>query len=79
MIGETLHAILNLAELELLGLRVINAKRELYLDCVPNEVQKTIKCIAYKFHELATELKLRKKLDEFKTVALVLRGQDVQG
>lgn len=35
--------------------------------------------MAYKFHELATELKLRKKLDEFKTVALVLRGQDVQG
>lgn len=79
VIGETLHAILNLVELELLGLRIINAKRELYLECVPAEVQKTIKCVAYKFHELATELKLRKKLDEFKTLALVLRGQDVQG
>lgn len=79
MIGETLRAILNLAELELLGLRVIHAKRELYLDCVPEEVQKIIKSVAYKFHELATELKLRRKLGDFRTLALVLRGEDVQG
>lgn len=49
------------------------------MESVPVEVQKTVKCVAYKFHELSTDIKLRKKLDEFKTLVLVLRGQDVQG
>lgn len=61
-------------ELELLGLRVVDAKRELDIDCVPEEVRKIVKCMAYKFHQMATEIKLRKKIDEFKTFALVLRG-----
>ena len=66
-------------DVELLGLRVIKGKKELYQEQVPKEVQFTVKCVAYKFHESSSEMKLRKKLIEFKTLALVLRGQDIQG
>jgi hypothetical protein len=79
VIGDILHVLLNLLDLELLGLKVVNAKKELYLNTVPKEVQKILKCIAHKFHELSTEIKLRRKLIEFSTFALVLRGQNVQG
>ena len=57
----------------------MHAKKELYQENIPQEVQKTLKCIAYKFHELSTGSKLRRKLREFETFALVLRGQNVQG
>lgn len=77
VIGSTLHAILNQLDVELLGLRVMKGKKELYNENVPKEVQKIVKCIAYKFHESSSEIKLRKKLLEFKTLALVLRGQDI--
>jgi hypothetical protein len=55
----------------------MKGKKELYNENVPKEVQKIVKCIAYKFHESSSEIKLRKKLLEFKTLALVLRGQDI--
>jgi hypothetical protein len=42
-------------------------------------VQKLFKCVAYKFHELSSELKLRRKLIEFKTLVLVIRGQNLAG
>jgi len=60
--------------LELLGLKVMHAKKELSREHIPQEVQKTLKCIAYKFHDLSTESKLRTKLIEFETLALILRG-----
>lgn len=66
-------------DMELLGVKVINAKKELYLETVPTEVKDTIKCIAQKFHALSNEIALRRKMTYFKTFALVLRGQNVQG
>jgi len=42
---------LNGLDVELLGMRVIKAKKELFQDNVPKEVKKTLKCVAYKFHE----------------------------
>lgn len=79
MIGDILNTLLNVLDLELLGLKVVHAKKELKKDSVPEEVRKTLKCIAYKFHEVTTEIKQRRKLIEFTTFALVLRGQNVQG
>ena len=78
-IGDTLNAILNSLDVELLGMRVVNAKKDLFKTTAPEEVQKLFKCIAYKFHELSSELKLRRKLIDFKTLVLVLRGQNLQG
>lgn len=78
VVGNTLHAIMNLLDFELLGLRVINAKKELYLGHVPIDVKNTIKSVACKFHEVSQDFKLRKKIRDFKTLALVLRGQDVE-
>ena len=63
----------------------MKGKKELYNENIPKEVQKIVKCIAYKLHESllsiesSSEIKLRKKLLEFKTLALVLRGQDRAG
>lgn len=79
VIGESLHAILNLMDVELLGLKIVHAKKELYFGNVPEEVQRTIKSVAFKFHELATDLKMRKKMLEFSCLMLVLRGQNVEG
>ena len=64
---------------ELLGIRLVNAKKDISKTTASSEVQKLFKCIAYKFHELSTELKLRQKLIDFKTLVLVLRGQNLQG
>ena len=79
VIGDILHTLLNVLDLEVLGLKVIRAKKELYKDVVPLEVQKIIKSVAYKLHEVSDEIKLRRKLVDFSTFALVLRGQNVQG
>jgi len=79
VIGDILNALINVLELEVLGLKVIRAKKELYKDIVPLEVQKIVKSVAYKFHEVSNEIKLRRKLVDFTTFALVLRGQNVQG
>lgn len=78
-IGDTLHAILNELDAELLGIRLINAKKDIFKTTASIEVQKLFKCVAYKFHELSTDLKLRQKLIDFKTLVLVLRGQNLQG
>lgn len=45
-----MHALLNLLDVELLGLRFINAKKQVNLDSVPIEVRNTIKSVACKFH-----------------------------
>jgi hypothetical protein len=42
------------------------------------EVRTLFKKIAYKFYDGYTDLKLRKKITEFKTLVLVLRGRNVE-
>ena len=79
VIGNTLNAILNMMEVELLGIKVVDAKKQIYFDNVPKEVRHTFKSVAYKFHEDSKEFKLRKQISELKCIVLVLRGQDVEG
>lgn len=74
-----MNAIINQLDLEVLGLRMINAKKELYYPEIPVEIKTLIRQVAFKFHESATGIPLRKKIMEFKTLAIVLRGQDIQG
>lgn len=45
---------------------------------VPVEIRTLFKKIAYKFYDGYPDLKLRKKITEFKTLALVLRGRNVE-
>ena len=58
---------------------MIKAKKELYYPEVPKDIKNIIRSVAYKFHESATGIPLRKKIIDFKTLALVLRGQNIQG
>lgn len=37
-IGDTLHAILNMLDVELLGLRIVNAQKDIYKTTAPSEV-----------------------------------------
>lgn len=77
-IGDVLGVLHKQSGFELLGLKVINAKREIFLEAVPNDIKTAFKSIAFKFYEHHPDLKLRKKLVEFKTLALVLRGRNVE-
>ena len=63
---------------ELIGVKIINAKREIYNELVPVEIRSLFKKIAYKFYEGHPDLRLRKKITEFKTLVLVLRGRNVE-
>lgn len=78
MIGETLFAILGLMKFELLGLKIIDGPSEIYTDDAPKDVQNLVRFIAKKFHEFSSEESLKKKINSFKTLALVLRGQNVE-
>lgn len=62
----------------MLGLKLINAKREIYNELVPVEIRTLFKKIAYKFYEGHQDLRLRKKITELKTLVLVLRGRNVE-
>ncbi len=42
------------------------------------EIRTLFKKIAYKFYDGYSDLRLRKKIIEFKTLALVLRGRNVE-
>jgi len=53
---------------------MINGNKQIYKDSVSISVINTLKAIACKFHESSNDLKLRKKVKDFKTFALVLRG-----
>lgn len=44
---------------------------------VPREVRHCFKSIAFKFYEHFEEYRLRRKMSEFKTLVLVLRGRNV--
>ena len=63
---------------ELLGAKIVNAKKQIYNELVPVEIRTLIKKVAYKFYEGYQDLRLRKKIAEFKTLALVLRGRNVE-
>jgi len=78
MIGEILEGLLNKFDFELLGLKVVKGNKHIYKDSVSISVINTFKAIACKFHEDTNDLKLRKKVKDFKTIALVLRGIDVE-
>jgi hypothetical protein len=65
-------------QFELIGIKLINAKREIYNELVPVEIRTLFKKLAYKFYESYPDLRLRKKITEFKTLALVLRGRNVE-
>lgn len=69
-----MKSLLSKFDFELLGLKVINGNKQLYKDSVSIGVINTLKAIACKFYESSNDLKLRKKVKEFKTLALVLRG-----
>ena len=63
---------------ELIGIKVFNCKKEIYNELVPVEIRTLFKKIAYKFYDGYPDLRLRKKITEFKTLALVLRGRNVE-
>jgi hypothetical protein len=63
---------------EVLGLKIIDTKKEIYNELVPREVRHVFKSIAYKFYEVYPELRLRKKICEFKSLMLVLRSRHVE-
>lgn len=62
---------------ELLGLKLVNCKKEIFNELVPVEIRTLFKKIGYKFFEGHPDLRLRKKISEFKSVVLVLRGRNV--
>jgi hypothetical protein len=45
---------------------------------VPVEIRTLFKKVAFKFYEGQQDLKLRKKITEFKTIVLVLRGRNIE-
>lgn len=79
IVGETVHALLNLLNLELIGLKLVTAKTEIYNDLVPKDVKAVIRSVACKLHANSIDYKLRRKMTEFRTLALVLRGQNIEG
>jgi nucleoside diphosphate kinase len=78
-IREILTKILS-QRFELLGLKLVNAKREIYNELVPIQIRTLFKKVAYKFYEGAglPDLRLRKKISEFKTIVLILRGRNIE-
>jgi hypothetical protein len=63
---------------ELIGIKVVNCKKDIYNELVPVEIRTLFKKIAFKFYSGYPDLRLRKKITEFKTLALVLRGRNVE-
>ncbi len=76
-VKEFLSQILCQSQFELIGLKIMNAKKEIYNELVPVEIRTLFKKVAYKFYEGYTDLRLRKKITEFKSLVLVLRGRNV--
>ena len=63
---------------ELLGCKIVDAKKQIYSELIPLNIRTMFKKIAFKFYEAHTDLRLRKKISEFKTLALVLRGRNFE-
>jgi hypothetical protein len=56
----------------------LNAKREIYNELVPVQVRQIVKKVAFKFYSGLPDLRLRKKISEFKSIVLVLRGRNIE-
>ena len=67
-----------ISRFELLGMKLVNCKREIFNELVPVEIRTLFKKIAFKFHEGMPDLRLRKKISEFKTLVVILRGRNVE-
>lgn len=76
--NEIFAAITRVCGFEVLGSKVLDTKKEIYSELVPREIRHLFKSVAFKFYEVYPELKLRKKISEFKTLVLVLRGRHVE-
>ena len=62
----------------MIGIKLLNCKKDIYNELVPLDVRTIVKKIAFKFYQAHQDLKLRKKIIEFKTLVLVLRGRNVE-
>ena len=69
-----MNAILGSLDVELLGMRLVKARKEIYVKEVPRKVEDLVRRVAYKFHDGADDEGMRRKMNEFKTLVLVLRG-----
>ena len=69
-----MDAILGSLDVELLGMRFVKARKEIYGKEMPRKVEDLVRSVAYKFHEGADDEAMRRKINEFKTLVLVLRG-----
>jgi len=76
--NEVLSIIVNQCGFEIIGSKIIDSKKEIYSELVPKDVRHVFKSIAFKFYEAYPELRLRKKICEFKSLVLVLRGRHVE-
>ena len=64
---------------DLLGIRLVKCSKELFFENVSSEVKQTLESVAYKFHEQAQdEIKMRRKVGQFRCLMLVLRGNDIE-
>ena len=65
---------------EIVGMRMVDMRKNLFYSEVPSAVQHLFKSVAYKFnrHHVLDEIKMRRKMFSFKTFVLVLRGMDVE-
>lgn len=73
-IDATLKAVLDQLKAELLSIRMVRANKDIYNQNISDEVKHIFKQVAHKFNEDATNLKLRKKIHDFKCILLLIRG-----
>lgn len=80
MIGDILNVILHQCGFEILGMRIIDMRKNLWYKEVPKSVQQLFKSVAYQFNKQHKheEAKLKKKMFSFKTFVLVLRGMNAE-
>jgi hypothetical protein len=79
-IGETMQLLTHECGFELLGMRLVDLRKNLFFQEVPLQVQHLFKSVAYKFnqHHMNNEIQMRRKMFSSKTIVLVLRGMDVE-
>lgn len=77
--GKVLKAITQDMQCELLGTRVVDAKKNLYKQNVSSKVLETVKKVAYQFNSEHDDLKIRRKIGDFKFVIAVIRGRNIEG
>lgn len=79
-IGEIMNIIQHQCGFEIVGMRMVDMRKNLFYSEVPSAVQHLFKSVSYKFnrHHLLDEIKMRRKMFSFKTFVLVLRGMDVE-